>query len=119
MNKHYHPHNVNHIQKIDNDLDKIKNESICLNDRLLLYLKYGCDKLKLPFSSRLDELYKNIRIDDKLKMNNPKTIAVGLLYIESVLSGNDNTQRDIADYFATTPSLVRKSYKEIKHEYDL
>ncbi len=102
----------------DDKLDAIKSNSVCINDRVLLYMNYCCDKLGFKIGDAVDNIRKDIRVDDNFVVKNPRSLASGLVYLNVVAYGISITQRDIAQVLNMSEVTIRRMYKQIREVYN-
>lgn|SRR5215212_17657 len=117
--------------RIQNNIEPPK----CISDQVLLYLRYGMDnayhykhhqiqskpteKIKVEFDEddrewMMEKLYKPLRGDPEFTAKVPSHMAMGMLYITSVMCGIDISQPEVAEIYHSTAVTVRESYKTVK-----
>jgi hypothetical protein len=133
--------NTKERQKIIEEYRKQNNIEApkCISDQVLLYLRYGMDnayhykrsfnmaitaeKEKVEFSDEekewmLETLYKTLRGDPEFTSKVPSHMAMGILYIATVMCDIYLTQTEVAEIYHSTPVTVRTSYKIVKRLYN-
>lgn len=102
----------------------IENKGKCMSDRVLLYIRYAVDHLKFSDETREYAEYfaKELRGDDFTIGKNPRTMAAGIVYLSSLLSGEiaggkTATQWRVAQVLDTNELSVRKHFQDIAEKF--
>ena len=86
---------------MENQLEQSKKETKCIADMVLYYLQFLIKRFNLENNRNhiVDcciHLYKELRVEGCFIDTNPRSMASGLFYCGSVLTGNNISRQQIA-----------------------